>query len=586
MLGTDYIRILYVDLSQERISIEERKDLFHLLGGTGVAAKLLEENMHPELPPLHEEQPIVFAIGPLSTIFPVATKTVATFISPLTGEYGESHAGGRSAMAIRNAGYDAIVITGRAKRPTYLSISDHSVEFKDARGLWGLSIDETGRIIREREGIPGKRSIMRIGVSGENLVSFAGVNVDTYRHFGRLGLGAVFGSKQLKAIAITGETDIPVSNFKEYYATFRWLYKKVVETDLMAKYHEIGTPINIKVLNAISSLPTKNLKQSTFEHADDISGETFAEQTLVRKVSCVGCPIGCIHVGQFRRLFDKGYEYESLAVSYDHELIYALGSLLGTTTASEVLELIDEVEETGLDAMSTGVVLAWATEALERGLISVDQTMVPLEFGNTDGYKKAIHYLAERKNDFYTALGHGLAKATEVYGGKDFALVYGGNEMAGYHTGYAFALGQTVGARHSHLCNAGYQYDQSAKELNDEEIVDYIIKEEKERCMLTSLVICLFARKVYDRETVLKALNAISIPFTDADLDKMAEETFFTRIRIKQKLGYSLQYEKFPKRAFETPTRWGKMDEERMNRLLQMYIQRLQYEYENYSSSK
>jgi len=116
MLGADYIRVLYVDLTKEKVSVEERKDLFHLLGGTGVAAKLLEENMHPELPALHEDQPIVFAIGPLSTIFPVATKTVATFISPLTGEYGESHAGGRSAMAIRNAGYDAIVITGKARR--------------------------------------------------------------------------------------------------------------------------------------------------------------------------------------------------------------------------------------------------------------------------------------------------------------------------------------------------------------------------------------------------------------------------------------------------------------------------------------
>jgi len=117
MLGADYIRVLYVDLTKEKVSVEERKDLFHLLGGTGVAAKLLEENMHPELPALHEDQPIVFAIGPLSTIFPVATKTVATFISPLTGEYGESHAGGRSAMAIRNAGYDAIVITGKATTP-------------------------------------------------------------------------------------------------------------------------------------------------------------------------------------------------------------------------------------------------------------------------------------------------------------------------------------------------------------------------------------------------------------------------------------------------------------------------------------
>jgi len=156
--------------------------------------------------------------------------------------------------------------------------------------------------------------------------------------------------------------------------------------------------------------------------------------------------------------------------------------------------------------------------------------------------------------------------------------------MAGYHTGYAFTLGQTVGARHSHLCNAGYQYDQSAKELNDEEIVDYLIKEEKERCMLTSLVICLFARKVYDRETVLRALNSIGIPFTNDDLTKTAEETFFTRLRIKQKLGYSLENERFLRGPLNTYA-LGKMDEERMNKLLKMYVQRLQSEYENYSSN-
>ncbi|NPV88061.1 aldehyde:ferredoxin oxidoreductase [Coprothermobacteraceae bacterium] len=584
MLGTDFIRILHINLSTQKVGVEERKDLVPYLGGTALAAKLLEENMKPELPPLHEEQPIIFAIGPLSTIFPVVTKTVATFISPHTGEYGESHAGGRLAMAMRNAGYDAIVLKGRSSKPIYLSISDHSVDFKDARGLWGLNVEETGRIIREREGSPGKRSIVRIGVSGENLVSFAGVNVDTYRHFGRLGLGAVFGSKLLKAMVVWGEKDIPVSNFKEYYSTFRWIYKKVTETDLMAKYHELGTPINIRVLNAISSLPTRNLQQSTFEHAEAISGETFAEQTLVRKVSCVGCPIGCIHIGQFRRLFDKGYEYESTAVSYDHELIYALGSLLGTRTADEVLELIDEVEETGLDAMSTGVVLAWATEAFQKGMVRLEDTLVPLEFGNTAAYKESIHFLAERANEFYTVLGQGLRKATAMYGGTDFGLVYGGHEMAGYHTGYAFALGQTVGARHSHLCNAGYQYDQTAEELKDEEIVEYVLKEEKERCLLTSLVICLFARKVYDRETVLRALNSIGIAFTNEDLDRLANEAFYTRWRIKEKLGYDVKAETFPRRVFETPTRWGKMDQERLQRLLQLYSNRVAQEYERFRS--
>jgi len=489
-------------------------------------------------------------------------------------------------MAIRNAGYDAIVITGKAQKPTYLVITDKNIEFKDARAMWGLDIEETGRVIREREPGPGKRSIIRIGRAGENLVTYSCVNVDTYRHFGRLGIGAVFGSKNLKAMMIMGEEDLPISNLKEYFKTYQEIYKKVTQTDAMAKYHELGTPMNIKVLNSISSLPTKNLLQSTFEHADDISGETFAEKNLVRKVSCVGCPIGCIHIGQFRREFDKGYEYESIAVSYDHELIYALGSLLGIKTTDEVLQIIDEVELAGLDAISTGVVLAWATEALKKGLISREDTLADLEFGNTMEYVKAIDNIADRVNEFYYTIGKGLKEAVKKYGGEEFALLYGGNEMAGYHTGYAFALGQTVGARHSHLDNAGYSYDQSAKELKDEEIIDYVINEEKERAVLTSLCICLFARKVYDRSTILKALNAVGINWTNDDLTRLANDVFFTKLKIKKELGYSLENYKFPKRIFETPTMWGKMDEERLNRLLKMYIERVEKEYEDWSRGK
>ncbi len=586
MIGKDFIRVLYIDLTNKKADIQERKDLYKYLGGAGVAAKLLEENMKKGVDPLHESQPIIISIGPLSTIFPVVTKAVATFISPHTGEYGESHAGGRLAMAIRNAGYDAIVITGKAQKPTYLVITDKNIEFKDARAMWGLDIEETGRVIREREPGPGKRSIIRIGKAGENLVTYSCVNVDTYRHFGRLGIGAVFGSKNLKAMMIMGEEDLPIANLKEYFKTYQEIYKKVTQTDAMAKYHELGTPMNIKVLNSISSLPTKNLLQSTFEHADDISGETFAEKNLIRKVSCVGCPIGCIHIGQFRREFDKGYEYESISVSYDHELIYALGSLLGIKTTDEVLQIIEEVELAGLDAITTGVVLAWATEALKKGLISREDTLADLEFGNTMEYVKAIDNIAERVNEFYYTIGKGLKEAVKKYGGEEFALLYGGNEMAGYHTGYAFALGQTVGARHSHLDNAGYSYDQSAKELKDDEIIDYVINEEKERAVLTSLCICLFARKVYDRPTILKALNAVGIDWTDDDLTRLANDVFFTKLKIKKELGYSLENYKFPKRIFETPTMWGKMDEERLNRLLKMYIERVEKEYEDWSRGK
>ncbi|MEZ0536773.1 aldehyde ferredoxin oxidoreductase N-terminal domain-containing protein [Caldicellulosiruptoraceae bacterium PP1] len=581
MLGKDFVRVLYIDLSKKEARIEESKDLYRYLGGTGIGVKLLEENAKFDKSPLDPEQPLILSIGPLSTIFPVVTKAVATFISPHTGEYGESHAGGRLAMAIRNAGYDALVITGKAEKPTYITLTDKNIEFKDARAMWGLTVEETGRVIREREPGPGKRSIIRIGRAGENLVSYACVNVDTYRHFGRLGIGTVFGSKNLKAVMIMGEKDIPVGSLKDYFKVYQEIYKKATQTDAMAKYHELGTPMNIKILNAISSLPTRNLLQSKFEYADEISGERFAEKNLVRKVSCVGCPIGCIHIGQFRREFDKGYEYESIAVSYDHELIYALGSMLGIRTSDEVLEIIDEVEEMGLDAMTTGVVLAWATEAYQKGLIKKNDTLCELEFGNTKEYIKAINYIADRVNDFYYTLGNGLKEAVKKYGGEDFALLLSNNEMAGYHTGYAFALGQTVGSRHSHLDNAGYSYDQSAKELVDDKIIDYIIEEEKERGVLTSLCICLFARKVYDRKTILAALNSVGINWNDEDLNRLADDIFYTKIKLKKQLGFSLKDIKFPKRIFQTDTLWGKMDEERLKKLLNMYIERVEREYED-----
>lgn len=576
MIYEKYIRVLYINMDEKKIRIENRTDLYDYLGGVGVASKLLEENVRPELDPLDEAQPIVFAIGAASTIFPVVTKTVAMFRSPLTGELGESYAGGRLAMTLFLAGYDAIVITGRSKKPCYITISRNNVEFKDARALWGMTSDEVGRIIREREPGGGKRSIIRIGPAGENMVSYASVCVDTYRHFGRLGLGAVFGSKNLKAISIVGDRNVPIKNFKEYFKVYQEIYNKVTDTEIMAKYHDAGTPINIEPLNAAGALPTKNLKQNVFEHGDKISGETFAQKNLVRKMACTGCPVGCIHIGQFRREFDKGHEYEAVSVSYDYELLFALGSFLGIKSSDEVLQLIEIVEELGLDAMSTGVILGWATEAFMRKLINEEQTIVPLSFGNTQNYLKAIEYIGCLKNDFYKALAGGVDKASDIYGGKDFAMAFAKNEMPGYHTGYGAVIGATVGARHSHLCNGGYSIDQSMKEFDKEKLVEAIFAEEKERCMLNSLTICLFARKVYDRKTILAALKSIGYSYTDEDLNAIAEKIYRTKLRIKKALGFDQLSVKLPKRIFETPSMSGQLDEKVAYELIQMYNKKVE----------
>jgi aldehyde:ferredoxin oxidoreductase len=580
MIYKKSIRVLYVDMEAQKIRIDERKDLVKYLGGVGVASKLLEENIHPELPPLDPKQPIIFAIGALSTIYPVITKTVAMFISPLTGELGESYAGGRMALAMFSSGFDAIVIQGKSEKPVFLSIACNDVEFRDARTIWESGKDNVGRIIRADEHrAAGKRSIIRIGPGGENQVSYACVTVDRYRHFGRLGLGAVFGSKHLKAIHIVGNRSIPIDNFKEYFKVYRDIYDKCVNGDLMSKYHDIGTPINILPLNAAGALPTLNMRQSSFEHADKVSGETFTEKHQVRKVSCVGCPVGCIHIGQVRREFAAhGHEWETIAVAYDFELIFALGTFLGLSEPQQILELIEEVEIAGLDAMSTGVALGWATEALETGLISLDETVVPLKFGSYKEYCDAVMYIAKCHNEFYKNLGKGVKHASSVYGGKDFAMHIAGNEMPGYHTGYGILAGVAVGARHSHLCNGGYSIDQAMTDgvVNTDEIVDALLKEEIERCMTNSLVMCLFARKVYDRETILAALNAIGHELTDDELTAIANRIYATKLRIKRKLGFDLKNIQFPKRFFNTPSMHGKLDENILLEIVGKYREKIQ----------
>jgi aldehyde:ferredoxin oxidoreductase len=576
MLYEKYIRVLNINLSTGEVRVDQRADLLPYLGGVGVAAKLLQENYKADLEPTSPRQPIIFAIGAGTFIFPVLTKVVATFVSPLTGEYGESHAAGRMGMAMLMAGYDALVITGKSRKPCYLAITDRDVNIREASSIWGLPIEETGRVIRDREHAGGrsggKRSIIRIGPAGENGVAFACVNVDSYRHFGRLGLGACMGSKHLKGMSIYGERSIPIMNKNQYFKAYREIYQKCVHSTGMSKYHDLGTPVNVLPLNKVGAIPTLNLKSNTYEHADAISGETFAEKNLVRKMACSGCAVGCIHIGMYRHEFGKEHEYQAINVTYDYELIFALGSFLGIKTTDEIIAIIEEVEESGVDAMSAGVCLGWATEALERGFITKEDTLVDLKFGDTANYIKALQYLSDGVNEFYRNLGKGSRYASEKYGGEDFAMQLGGNEMTGYHTGYAALVGQAVGARHSHVCNGGYGIDQGMKEFDEDKLVDALFAEECERCITNSLVMCLFARRIYDRKTILSALNSIGWNLTNEDLTIIGKRIYQTKLQIKRDMGFKQQDVKLPKRFFETPSMHGMLDEETAYRMIDKYI--------------
>jgi aldehyde:ferredoxin oxidoreductase len=471
-----------------------------------------------------------------------------------------------------NADIDAMVITGKSKYPIYLSINNSTIDFEGARAIWGMKADKVGQFIRTVEGGSGKRSIIRIGPAGEKLCKIANVNVDTYRHFGRMGLGALFGSKNLKAIQVTGDRVKKVKDSKKYFQIYDEIYKKVTSTPIMSKYHDLGTPINVQVLNGIGALPTENLQKAKFENAGKITGEHFAENNLIRKMACVGCPVGCIHIGQVRREFDKGYEYETLSVAYDYELIAALGSYLGIDDSSAILELIDAVEEYGFDAVSGGICLAYATECFQKGIITKKETIVELAFGNKEGYLEAIKYMALKANDFYNALSDGVSCASEKYGGKEFAVSIAGNEMPAYHTGYGAIVGYACGARHSHLCNGGYSYDQSNPVLDKEKLVNHLFSEEQKRCVLNSLIICLFARNVYDNELVLKALDAIGITDYDSEkLNELGRRIYKIKLEIKEKLGFKLKDVFIPKRIFETPAMGQILDEGVVREMIEMF---------------
>ena len=224
------------------------------------------------------------------------------------------------------------------------------------------------------------------------------------------------------------------------------LYDTIVKTGLTEKYHNLGTSENILVLNELKGLPTRNLQATSFEGAETISGELFAEKYLLRRVSCAGCPIGCIHVAMLKRPFSKAHEYEALNISYDFELIYALGSNLGVADPEAVLELIDACEKAGVDIISMGVVLAWATEMQQRGKISTEETLgLELSWGDKAAYLRAIDLVVQAPNDFYAALGKGVVYASKKYGGEDFAVQLGGLEIPGYHTGLGNVLGLSCG---------------------------------------------------------------------------------------------------------------------------------------------
>jgi aldehyde:ferredoxin oxidoreductase len=570
----DHFRVLVVDLATGRGSFVSLEGRDAVVGGSGLAAMLFAKYGRADKPWDEPAQPLIFTIGPLTGYFPLMSKTVCAFKSPYHDQYAESHAGGRSALALRFADLDGLVITGRAERPSCVVVGSRRLEVREMHYLWGMDLQVTGKTLRRMFPGSGHRSILRIGPAGEQGSAMACINVDTNRHFGRLGAGAVMGAKHLKGIVILGDGIFPLPETKAYAKLFQEVYRKLTDTDMMDKYHNLGTPINVAVLNGIRALPVRNLQQTSDDAIDGITGERFADDTLLRHMACAGCPVGCIHVGFVREKFMEPNQYLYRQVPYDHEPIFAVGSMLGMTDAFKVLALIDAVDKQGLDVMSAGVALAWATEALERGVISENETLVPLKFGDEPTYRQAMQYLATGANEFYRLLGQGTMKAAAYYGGPEFACVLG-QEMAGYATGEVFFVSQALGFRHSHLDSSGYSYDQKHTEKKVGDAVEFLVRDERERVLLTSMVACLFARGVYSEALLADCLR--SVGYTTLAENIAAVSSSIQNLRWKTRLatGYDPRAVTIPKRFTEITTWKGNVDEGYVAALKEEYARRI-----------
>jgi aldehyde:ferredoxin oxidoreductase len=576
-------RVLYVDLLERKSWVRDRSDLFgKMLGGVGVASHLLLEECAPKVDPFSPEAPIIFATGPLTGIYPCMAKAVCLFKSPLTGNLGETHAGGHFATALATAGYGALVIKGGSLHPVVLKIRDDKVEVKTASSLWGLGT----RAVDEALAEPiknGLQSIASIGPAGEHMVLYANVIVDVHHHFGRLGLGAVWGAKKLKAITIIGTKSVPLPNPQAVKAFYEKVEHEVVATDKMSKYHNLGTPSNVLELNALGALPTRNFRERRFEGAEEMSGERFAETVFRRKVTCTNCPVACIHLGSLLKTFAPDHEKgrteivkEENLVAYNYEPMFALGSNLGISSPSRILELIDLCEDLGLDAMMTGSVLAWVTEAYERGVLDEKKLEVKPRWGDPDNvYPQMIKNIAEAKTPFYSRLAQGVAKVSDRYGGRDFAASLGGNSPAGYATGYGHIVGTLVGARHSHLSNSGYSIDQqiAAGKAKVEDIAGFLVKQENWLYVLYSLVACYFSRSVYTPDIVVEALATLGMKVNKEDLERLGREIFHTLYRFKIREGFDLEKEYIPKLLRELDTPIGRLDPQTLKKIIAQYIE-------------
>ena len=536
-------RYLRVDLTQGRCEWKPlpAEILRRFLGGVGLATYLLHREAPVGVDPLSPEAPLIFALSPLvGTPLTTSAKFAVVGKSPLTHRLNDALSSSHFALSAKRAGMDALVIVGAASTPTALIIAETDIRIESAADLWGRSAQEAATLLTARIGAQFHSAI--IGIAGENRVRFATISHDN-RHAGRGGLGAVMGSKNLKAIAVTGSQRVAVADPAGVIRSAKDLSQRSFGP-ATAKYRELGTVANLLTFNRLAALPTRNFQQGTFAEAEQISGEAMNAGKRVARQSCAACTIGCEHI----------YAAPSGPVRLEYESLFALGPLCGISDQATVLEAALLCDQFGLDTISTGATIAFAMECAEKGLIDEPT----LRFGNAPQMLATIRQIATR-GGLGNLLAEGTRRAAQHIGqgAADFAPHVKGLESPGYEPRalQTMALGFAVGSRGAdHNRSGAYEVDFSTKVdrlHGTPEAARLAIETEDKAALMDSLILCKFLRGVFSDFYAESAELLCQVTGWDVSADELrrtAGRIVTAKKLFNQREGWTKAEDTLPKR--------------------------------------
>lgn len=521
-----------------------RQTFKNVLGGRGLGVKILYDELDPKTEPLSADNKLIFAAGPLTgTPAPTGCRYEVTTKSPLTCTITSANAGGFFGAKMKKAGLDAIVIEGRAQKPVYLCIENDYIALRDANNLWSYTTHETTDKIKDETGNKNV-SVACIGPAGEKLVKFASIINDKHRAAGRGGVGAVMGSKNLKAVAVFGSNKIKILDKDRFQKVTKKILKKIKETTVTnVNLHEYGTSKILDSVNDYKLLGTKNFQLNYFESANEINAEKLKNTILVKSNTCYGCPIACKRVTKVDGKAGEGPEFET---------IWAFGAQCGVSDLKAIARANYLCNELGLDTISTGNTIGCAMELSEKGFIPKK-----ISFGDANIMEELTKAIAFRQGPGIS-LAEGSFRFAEAIGHPELSMSIKKQELPAYDPRCAQAQGlgyatSTRGACHvrafvvkSDMVAGPQKVDH--KTINNK--TKTVIKSQNKIAVIDSLGMCLFSTFVCDAEDYLVFLEAgAGLGFEDADeLLKAGERIWTLEKMFNVKAGFSRKDDKLPVR--------------------------------------